>query len=140
VLAGVVRGEDGGLFCWIPPYVPSGKGCSKCGRFLPFGEFRSNLRLQTGWDSWCRECHREAGQRWRAAKPEYQEAYNQRRRVEPVEVRCEECGTAFLGRPNRVVCSRRCKDARYRRLHLVEYREKERRKHARRRAREKGQA
>lgn len=69
--------------------------------------------------------------KWRAANPEKVAAYNERRRVGPVEVACAECGAVIVGRPNRVVCSRRCKDARYRRLHPVEWEAKRRRHNAR---------
>jgi uncharacterized Zn finger protein (UPF0148 family) len=48
---------------------------------------------------------------------------------------CSECGERLNGRRGKVVCSRRCKDARYRRLHPETYREKQRRKAARRRER-----
>ena len=59
-------------------------------------------------------------------------------RVRPNVVReprwCSECDE-LLERRQTVVCSRKCKDARYRRLHPEAYREKERRKAARRRER-----
>jgi endogenous inhibitor of DNA gyrase (YacG/DUF329 family) len=59
-------------------------------------------------------------------------------RVRPAVVResrfCEECGEPLEGR-QAVVCSRRCKDSRYRRLHPEAFREKERRKAECRRAR-----
>jgi hypothetical protein len=132
------RSRDGAVASWVTPFdPPEGKGCTKCGRFLPFSDFRPNLRLLSGWDSWCRDCHLEANRRWRAAHPE---AARGRRRAEPVEVACTECGERFLGRPDRVVCDkRRCKDARYRRLHPEEWKAKVRRKSARARARQKGQ-
>ena len=65
------------------------------------------------------------------------ERINEARRAEyqasrPVRV-CSECGRMIEGK-GWVVCSRRCKDARYRRLHPVEYAAKQRRKYQRRRA------
>jgi hypothetical protein len=50
--------------------------------------------------------------------------------------RCTECGEELAGRANRLVCSRRCKDSRYARLHPEELRAKERRKYERRLLRE----
>jgi endogenous inhibitor of DNA gyrase (YacG/DUF329 family) len=59
-------------------------------------------------------------------------------RVRPPLVReprfCSECGDPLEGR-QLVVCSRRCKDRRYARLHPEEYRAKERRKAEQRKAR-----
>jgi hypothetical protein len=52
--------------------------------------------------------------------------------AKPVRRTCSECGVEFEGRPNRVVCSPRCRDRRYRRLHPDKVREKEKRKAARR--------
>src|SRR5687768_3491073 len=60
--------------------------------------------------------------------------YNAERRVGPVALRCVECGGEFEGRPDRLVCSRRCKDRRYARFHPETLKAKERRKAARRRA------
>jgi hypothetical protein len=37
---------------------------------------------------------------------------------------CTECGAAFEGRPNRLVCSRKCKDARFKRLHPAAWKAK----------------
>lgn len=60
-----------------------------------------------------------------------------RGRVRPaVRVECSECGGPLEGR-QAVVCSRRCKDARYARLHPEEYAAKERRKAERRRERQR---
>lgn len=75
---------------------------------------------------------------WRLAHPEnvaaYQARYNAKRRVQPVERVCVECGEKFLGRPNRIVCSARCKDRRFRRLHPGADAAKSRAKRARRKA------
>ncbi len=77
----------------------------------------------------------EAAKRWRVANPGRVEAYNASRRVLPALVMCEECGAVFEGRSNRLLCSRRCKDARYRRLHPVENAAKQARKYRRRQER-----
>jgi endogenous inhibitor of DNA gyrase (YacG/DUF329 family) len=47
---------------------------------------------------------------------------------------CVECGEQMTGRANRVVCSKRCADRRYRRLHPMEYKAKQARKYERRKA------
>lgn len=63
------------------------------------------------------------------------ERVNAARRTPPSQLTCVECGVLFEGPKNRLLCSRRCKDARYARLHPVEHRAKRRRKDARRRER-----
>jgi endogenous inhibitor of DNA gyrase (YacG/DUF329 family) len=50
----------------------------------------------------------------------------------PAQGRCSECGEPLVGQPHRVVCSRRCKDAKYRRLHPEANKLKLRRRRARR--------
>ena len=72
---------------------------------------------------------------WRAANPDRVRAYNEARRIPFTSLVCVECGAGFLGRKDRLVCSPRCKDRRYARLHPAEYRAKQKRKDARRRAR-----
>lgn len=66
--------------------------------------------------------------RWRAANPERMRAYAEARRVAPTPLVCVECGTGFVGRKGRLLCSRRCKDRRYARLHPDKLRDKKRRK------------
>ena len=58
-----------------------------------------------------------------------------RRRLPPHEAECTECSVKFVGRKDQLVCSRRCKDRRYCRLHPVEYAAKQHRKYLRRKAR-----
>ena len=41
----------------------------------------------------------------------------------PTKLTCSECGEEFYGRKDRLTCSGRCKDARYRRLHPDTYRQ-----------------
>jgi hypothetical protein len=112
------------------------KRCSRCGKWLPFAAFPRNPRLKSGFDSWCRECKAEAAKRWRAGNPEYVDAYNLGRRVGPSRLTCSECGVEFDGRRDRLVCSRACRDRRYRRLHPEQVRENESRKAKRRRERQ----
>ena len=49
---------------WVRP--DGTKSCSKCERALPVDCFRTNPRLSSGLDSWCRECHVQANRAWRA--------------------------------------------------------------------------
>ena len=81
-----------------------------------------------GLDSWCLDCRREASRAWRAKN---RDECNERRRVPPSKLTCVECGDEFDGRRNRLLCSRRCKDRRYARLHPEAVREKQRRKDGR---------
>lgn len=55
----------------------------------------------------------------------------------PIRLVCAECGESFEAERRRQtpICSRTCKDRRYRRLHPDQERERQRRKDARRRAR-----
>ena len=76
-------------------------------------------------ESWCRECCVERTRQWRRAHPEHK---SRRPRVAPSKLTCVECGASFEGRKDRLVCSRRCKDRRYARLHPDRLREKKRRR------------
>jgi len=53
---------------------------------------------------------------------------NAARRKPPAKLRCVECGGEFEGRKGKLLCSRRCKDRRYARLHPEAVRAKQRRK------------
>ncbi|MGZ4379614.1 MAG: hypothetical protein ACXVRY_16260 [Gaiellaceae bacterium] len=52
----------------------------------------------------------------------------------PSKLTCVECGGEFEGRKGKLICSRRCTDRRYARMHPEELREKQRRKYERRKA------
>jgi hypothetical protein len=122
--AAKARGGSG-----MPRGVPENKRCSHCHRWLPAEAFRvepvrSELNPWRHWrlSSWCRECQREATRRWYEAN---RERLNAERRAEYAAARgplprCSEC-EAELDSHAKVVCSRRCKDARYRRLHPAEF-------------------
>jgi hypothetical protein len=103
--------------------------CSRCHQRLPVSAFRSNTKLRSGLHSWCRECCTVAAGETRAR---YRDRYNERRRVPPSKLACVECGEEFEGRRDRLLCSRRCKDLRYARLHPEALREKQRGKYRRR--------
>jgi len=101
---------------WNDP--PVEKLCSSCERWLPLDRFHLNPRLRTGLCSWCKECGLERTCRWRAEHPEAERKYNAERRKRyraehpPAEKTCAVCGAAFVGRPDRIVCSAGCRRAR----------------------------
>jgi hypothetical protein len=77
----------------------------------------------------------ELAREWRQRNPDKVREYNERRRTPPTESVCVECGATIVGAKGRLLCgARRCKDARYRRLHPEASRAKQRRKDERRRA------
>jgi hypothetical protein len=116
---------------------PARKHCTRCWQYLLAGCFRPNARISSGLSSWCRECDRAYKRQWRAENPEKLAEYNESRRA-PRELRkCSECGTEFVRKSNQVVCSRRCKDKRYARLHPEKLKEKKLRYQQRRRERVK---
>ena len=123
--------ERGVAFSWVTRYPPKGRHCSRCNEFLSFSAFRPNLKLKSGWNSWCRACSGESTKRWRERNADKL----RRPRVSPSKLECAECGASFEGRKDRLLCgSRRCKDRRYARLHPEALRAKRRRKDQRRRA------
>lgn len=86
----------------------------------------------------------ERTRRWRIENPEKVAAYNAARREAYREQHaaeqqrtCTECGTEFEGRSDRLVCSRKCKDRRYKRLHPVEWKAKRARYDRRRQERKR---
>ncbi len=109
------------------------KRCSRCRQMLPAENFHPNSRMKTGLNSWCKTCALERTREWRAANPDYVEAVNAARRlaacgdergvrVAGVMRRCVECDQEFRAfRSTAMLCSRKCKDARYRRLHPERY-------------------
>jgi len=108
--------------------------CLACGRLIVY--------WGRGRRKFCEVCtpSGSSGAAWRAANPERVAAYNEARRVPSSPRACPECGTVFEGRPNKFLCgARRCRDARYKRLHPAEYAAKRARKDRRRRER-KGSA
>ena len=60
------------------------KCCAKCHQTKPLEAFPANRRTLDARSSWCRRCHADATARWRAANPKYIQAYNERRRVDPL--------------------------------------------------------
>jgi hypothetical protein len=75
---------------------------------------------------------------WRRRNPDKVREHNERRRIPATESVCVECGGTFVGRKDRLICSRRCKDKRYERLHPETYAAKRHRKEVRRYARRRG--
>jgi hypothetical protein len=94
----------------IPPRTR--KRCPNCRKWLPFEAFSANRRVKSGRSSWCLECARSATRRWRA---ENRDGLNERRRAEyraanPLPTRpCTVCGRPFSGRPDALVCSKKCR-------------------------------
>jgi hypothetical protein len=131
----VRAGEPVGVFSWVRPAYfvrPKGRRCTHCGEVLPFSAFRPNLKLSSGWSSWCRSCSAEATRAWRERN---RDRLNTARRTRPAKLTCVECGGEFEGRKDRLLCGRRsCKDKRYARLHPEKLAAKQRRKYERRKA------
>jgi hypothetical protein len=126
---------------WLGPWKRTTKWCSGCKRSLPFAAFRQQFATPSWLSSWCGECLVAANRRYRERMREQinakrREEYAERQREARQRV-CVECGASFEARPDALVCSRLCKDARYRRLHPEAYRAKQRRKAARRRERKR---
>ena len=124
--------------------------CAECGGGIPYGHARKTTA------SYCSaKCRYKARDRARYERdPEAVRARSRayyaanrelvlgkaaaRRAGQPAERRaCSECGELLEGR-RRLVCSSRCRDRRYARLHPEALAEKLRRKRARRRARAQG--
>jgi hypothetical protein len=108
------------------------KTCARCGLLRPLGEFVRDASKRVGRGSICRDCDREKS---RAYYLEHREQVLERAaaRRPPAPARsCEECGEP-LPDGRRVVCSRRCAEARYRRLHPEAWAAREQRKVVRRR-------
>jgi len=134
--------------------VSYGVTCVECGGDLPFFPDRKSSRQfcspKCGYKARDRarysanpegERERARAYYWRNREAVLEKAAARRGRTRPPErTTCTECGGPLEGRA-RIVCSRRCTDARYRRLHPEKYAELERRKVVRRReARRKARA
>ncbi len=63
------------------------KRCRRCEAEKPLEGFPANPRMRDGRSSWCQGCHNKATARWRAANPDYVQAYNERRRTPPLSLR-----------------------------------------------------
>jgi hypothetical protein len=70
-----LRGPGG----WNAP--PTEKRCVRCEQWLPLDQFRLNPRMRSGLDSWCNGCKLERTRQYRVEHPEYEQAYNERRRA-----------------------------------------------------------
>lgn len=74
--------------------------CTRCGQMLPREQFRPNLRLSSGVNSWCKPCQVERTRQWRAAN---NEKYRRRKRQlykrvidSDREKTCARCGELFI--------------------------------------------
>jgi hypothetical protein len=103
--------------------------CARCGGWFPLELLAVDRKRPSGRKPMCKRCDSERS----LAR------YYRLRGGQPMR-RCSECGAELEGR-QRVVCSSRCREARFRRLHPESYaareaRKAERRRQARRRASE----
>ena len=90
------------------------KTCRHCHETKPAGQFRRNLKLRDGLDSWCRACALESTASWRARHPEYEVAHNEARRVKLRARKCRQCGERFTPkRKDSTTCSIKCQRERY---------------------------
>jgi hypothetical protein len=83
----VRAGGPKGVFSWVRPAYfvrPKGRRCTHCGEVLPFSAFRPNLKLSSGWSSWCRSCSAEATRAWRERN---RDRLNTARRTRPARLR-----------------------------------------------------
>jgi hypothetical protein len=122
----------------ITPPAPRERNCKRCGATFEQprgpGRQRKYCTACSPKNFWLERNRKRVNQK----KPaEIRQVSHAGRRAKPVQLTCTECGATFEGRPNRLVCSRRCKDARYRRLHPEAYKAKQRRKQARLRERKR---
>jgi hypothetical protein len=113
------------------------KRCARCRQTLPAEAFRPNPKMRTGLSSCCQSRSAARTRRWREANPEYVAAYAAARRTPPARLVCSECGREYEGRRGRLVCSRKCKDARYKRRHPEAFKAKRARYDRRRKERER---
>jgi predicted nucleic acid-binding Zn ribbon protein len=96
----------------------SGKWCTAGQHWLPLEAFAPNEQLNSGLESWCRECRRERVRQWREENPEYIAEYNARRRAEYREAHprltraCVVCGRLHSRQPGTIVCSELCRNRR----------------------------
>lgn len=123
--------------------LPHEKRCSPCGRMLPLSEFTSDKSKRSGVGTYCRECE-AARSRKRYARDRKAILAKAAAKRGPKPFRfCSECGELLEG-AQRVTCgTSRCRDRRFKRMHPVQYAAREaakveRRREARRRAREGG--
>ncbi len=123
----------------------SEKVCSRCGETLPRDAFVRRTESRGGdYKGWCRQCDAERSRvYYRANRERILEAAAARRggsRAEALES-CSECGAELVGKQRLTCGSSACRDARFKRLHPEAYAAREaakveRRREARRRARE----
>jgi hypothetical protein len=113
--------------------------CPRCGESRRVDEFARDVSKRSGRKSICKGCDRVKAAAYYAANREAVAARTAARRPSAEPRFCSECFVLLEGR-RRVVCSSRCSDARYRRLHPETYAELEARKVVRRREARREQA
>jgi len=110
------------------------KWCRGCGGSRPVGEFVTDASKPDGLGSLCRPCDRERSRSYCSVNRVAVRARAAARKQPALPRACSECGDILEGR-RRVVCSERCREARFRRLHPKAYAEREAAKVVRRRER-----
>jgi hypothetical protein len=78
-----------------PLEPPTEAFCTNCDQWKPLDAFSPNRHLRTGLQSWCRECQCKATRDWRSRNPQYEAAYNAKRRLGARERECVDCGALF---------------------------------------------
>ena len=101
--------------------------CFSCGELFAAGSFAIDRSKAGGRKSICLSCDRKRSRVYYEANRELLLAAAKLRRPGRLVAECSECGGLLEGR-RRVVCSGRCKDARFRRLNPEAWAERERRK------------
>jgi hypothetical protein len=94
------------------------KTCTNCGAEKPLEGFPPNRWASDGRSPWCRACANAATRAWRERNPEKAASYYQPVVHEPRE--CVECGGEFVpGRSDALVCGKKCRWRRKRRLRMA---------------------
>lgn len=117
------------------------KLCGRCGGWLPLEAFTADQHRPDGRGTYCLACGRERAREFYARNREVILARAAARRGTPSVRHCSECGAELEGR-SRVCCgASKCREARFKRENPEAYAAREaakveRRREARRRARE----
>lgn len=71
--------------------------CARCRRVLPARTFRTNPKMRSGLNSWCKACAVARMRQWRVEHPEAVAASNAARREGPWPRTCAGCGEKSAG-------------------------------------------
>jgi hypothetical protein len=112
--------------------------CGHCGGEFRRDQMAKDASTRTGRKGLCVPCDLAKSRRYYAENRERILARAAAKRPAPEPKFCSECGEK-LEPPRRVVCSPRCRERRFRRLHPEAYAAREARKVERRRAKRRGE-